>query len=125
VQPPDGLPVNQSEPAIAPLRKLENLGDDYDRRVNLHEWELTIAAPPRPPEFPENSSVGAADTPAQAGRRARVCTIEGTGGADRLRGTPGNDVICAYGGRDVVDGAGGHDLGYGGPGADRITGGRG
>jgi hypothetical protein len=124
VQPADGLPVRQSDPAIAPLRKLEDLGDDFDHRVNLHEWSITIKAPPRPPELPEDS-VGTYGTPGQAGRHANVCTIEGTGRRDFLNGTSGNDVICAYGGRDVVDGRGGHDLVFGGPGGDRITGGRG
>lgn len=123
VQPADGLELIQSRPAIAPLRKLENLGDDFDRRVNLHEWNFTIEAPREPPTLPE--SVGAYDTPQQAGRRANPCTIKGTGRRDILNGTRGNDVICAYGGRDVVNGRGGHDLVFGGPGADRITGGGG
>ena len=121
VQPADGLDASQASPAIAPLRTLENLGDDFDRRVNLHEWSFTIAAPPRPPELPENS-VGSYDTPRQAGRRGRICTIEGTGKRDFLNGTRGNDIICAYGGRDVVSGGGGHDLVFGGPGSDRISG---
>ena len=123
VQPADGLELIQSRPVIAPLRKLENLGDDFDRRVNLHEWNFTIEAPREPPTLPEG--VGAYDTPQQAGRRANACTIKGTGSRDILNGTSGNDVICGYGGRDVVDGRGGHDLVFGGPGADRITGGRG
>jgi hypothetical protein len=124
VQPVDGLPVSQAAPAIAPLRTLEDIGDDFDRRVNLHEWSITIAAPPRPPDLPENS-VGAYNTPRQAGRRGRICTIEGTGKPDILNGTRGNDIICAYGGRDAVLGGGGHDLVFGGPGADQISGGRG
>jgi hypothetical protein len=70
VQPADGLAVGQAEPAIAPLSKLEELGDDYDRRVNLHEWTLTIAAPPRPPDLDPDSSVGTATRPRQAGRDA-------------------------------------------------------
>jgi Ca2+-binding RTX toxin-like protein len=125
VQPPDGLPVKQAEPAIAPLRKLENLGDDFDRRVNLHEWSLTIAAPPRSPVEDPDSSVGTSTDPRRAGRRGRICTIEGTARTDRLRGTPGNDVICGYGGGDRINGGGGHDLIYGGPGNDRIKGGAG
>jgi Ca2+-binding RTX toxin-like protein len=124
VQPADGLDTSQAAPALGSLRKLENLGDDFDRRVNLHEWSITIAAPPRPPELPENS-VGAYDTPRQAGRHGRICTIEGTGKRDFLNGTRGNDIICAYGGRDVVSGGGGHDLVFGGPGSDRISGGPG
>jgi Ca2+-binding RTX toxin-like protein len=123
VQPADGMRVSQSRPNFAPLRKLENLGDDFDRRINSHEWDFTIEAPREPP--PVNPGVGSYGTPGAAGRRARVCTIEGTRGRDRLRGTPGNDVICAFGGRDVVDGRGGSDIIFGGPGADRIKGGRG
>ena len=124
VQPADGISVSQSDPAIGRHDKLEDLGDEFDHRVNLHEWSFTIDAPPGPPD-PDDTSVGSYGTPGQAGRRGRICTIEGTGGRDRLTGTPANDIICAYGGRDVVDGRGGHDLVYGGPGADRITGGRG
>ena len=98
--------------------------NDFDRRINLHEWDISVEAPTEPPTEIDQS-VGAYGTPSAAGRRARVCTIEGTAGADRLRGTPGNDVICAFGGRDVVRGRGGHDIVFGGPGADRIDGGRG
>ncbi len=125
VQPTDGIEVSQSNPAIGRHDKLEDLGDDFDHRVSLHEWSLTIQAPPRPPEIPENSRPGTAVTPRQAGRAARICTIEGTGKRDFLNGTRGNDIICAYGGRDVVSGGGGHDLVFGGPGGDRISGGSG
>jgi hypothetical protein len=125
LQPADGLDLSQSAPAVGPLRRLEDLGDAFDHRVNLHEWSITIAAPSRPPELPEDGSPGTAVSPRQAGRGGRVCTIEGTAKRDFLNGTPGNDIICAYGGRDVVSGAGGHDLVYGGPGPDSISGGRG
>lgn len=125
LQPADGLDLSQSAPAVGPLRRLEDLGDAVDHRVNLHEWSITIAAPPRPPELPEDGSPGTALNPRQAGRGGRVCTIEGTAKRDFLNGTPGNDIICAYGGRDVVSGGGGHDLVYGGPGPDSISGGRG
>jgi hypothetical protein len=124
VQPADGLEASQSRPRIHDLRKLEELGDDFDHRVNLHEWSFTIEAPTGTPP-PVDPGVGAYGTPGAAGRRARVCTIEGTRGRDRLRGTPGNDVICAYGGRDTVNGLGGADIVFGGPGADQIKGGRG
>ena len=124
VQPAEGLPAGQAEPTIAPLRKLETLGDDFDRRVNLHEWSITIDAPDGPPVEDPDSSVGTSTSPG-AGRRGAICTIAGTARADRLRGTPGNDVICGYGGGDRISGGGGHDLIYGGPGNDRITGGGG
>jgi hemolysin type calcium-binding protein len=124
VQPADGLEVSQARPRTTDLRKLEDLGDDFDHRVNLHEWEITMRAPDALPP-PVDPGVGAYGTPGAAGRRARVCTIEGTRGRDRLRGTPGNDVICAFGGRDTINGLGGADIVFGGPGADKITGGRG
>jgi hypothetical protein len=54
VQPPEGIRISRANPSIPPLRKLEVLGDQSDRRVNLHEWAFTIAAPgaPPPPEPP-------------------------------------------------------------------------
>lgn len=124
VQPPDGLVLDQADPSIAPLVKTVPEGDATDFLVSDHAWRFTIEAPTEPPPTVDQG-VGAFGTPGQAGRRARVCTIEGTGGRDRLRGTPGNDVICAFGGRDVVNGLGGHDIVFGGPGADQIKGGRG
>jgi RTX calcium-binding nonapeptide repeat (4 copies) len=125
VQPPEGIVIDQTDPSIAPMIKTVAEGDATDSRTSDHAWRFTIEPPPpEPPNHPENA-VGAYDTPRQAGRRARICTIESTGRNDILNGTRGNDVICAYGGRDVVNGGGGHDLIYGGPGRDRITGGRG
>jgi hypothetical protein len=124
VQPPDGIELSQAAPSIAPLRKNVPEGDARDFLVSDHDWRFTIEAPSGPPD-PPDTSVGSYGTPRRAGRAARICTIEGTGGPDRLRGTPGNDVICAYGGRDVVNGGGGNDLVLGGPGGDRIRGGGG
>jgi hypothetical protein len=125
VQPPEGIVIDQADPSISPLIKSVPEGDATDFLTSDHDWRFTIEAPPpEPPDHPENA-VGSYDTPRQAGRRANVCTIEGTGRNDILNGTRGNDVICAYGGRDVVNGGGGHDLIYGGPGRDRIAGGRG
>ena len=48
------------------------------------------------------------------------CTIEGTGGADRLSGTSGVDVICGRGGPDEILGLDGSDILRGGPGADEL-----
>jgi Ca2+-binding RTX toxin-like protein len=125
VQPADGIDVEQAHPRITPLRKLETLGDEFDSRVNLHEWEISIRAPDRPQDAGPGASPGGANRPAAAGVGGSICTIEGTAGRDRLRGTRGNDVICAYGGGDRIDGRGGHDLVYAGPGSDRVTGGGG
>jgi Ca2+-binding RTX toxin-like protein len=125
VQPPEGLVVDQTRPAIPPLRKVETIGDERDRRVNTHEWSFTITAPPVPPELPPNATPGTVPDPRRAGRGGNVCTIKGSAAANRLVGTSGNDVICGYGGGDTIDGRGGHDLIYGGLGNDRITGGAG
>jgi hypothetical protein len=59
-QPADGIVIDRAAPRIAPLSKLEVVGDDSDRRVNLHEWAFTIAAPgaPPPPEPPPPGSSG-------------------------------------------------------------------
>ena len=43
-----------------------------------------------------------------------ICTLEGTGRADRLTGTERDDVICGFAGADTIDGGGGHDVIYGG-----------
>jgi hypothetical protein len=56
VQPPEGIRISRTDPSIPPLRKLEVLGDQSDRRVNLHEWAFTIAAPGAPP--PPDPPVG-------------------------------------------------------------------
>jgi Ca2+-binding RTX toxin-like protein len=125
VQPPDGLAADQADPAFEPLSRLETLGDDRDRRVNLHEWSLTIAAPDTPQDAGGDTAPGTARDPDRAGAGGDICTIDGSAGRDRLQGTAGNDIICGYGGGDVIDGAGGQDLIYGGLGNDRITGGAG
>jgi hypothetical protein len=123
VQPPEGIVVDQADPAIAPITKTVPEGDATDFLVSDHEWKFTIEAPRTIPDV--NSGVGAYGDPASAGRRAAICTVEGTAGAERLQGTPGSDVICAFGGNDTIDGGGGQDLIYGGPGDDAITGGKG
>ncbi|MGH2968530.1 MAG: hypothetical protein ACRDK0_05635, partial [Solirubrobacteraceae bacterium] len=125
MQPPEGLAVDQAEPVIGPLSKLETIGDDRDRRVILHEWSISIAPPATVQDVGDDATPGTARDPGAAGGGGAICTIEGTRARDRLVGTPGNDVICGYGGGDVIDGRGGQDLVYVGPGADRITGGAG
>ena len=123
VQPPDGLVIDQAAPAIAPITLTVPEGDASDFLVSDHSWTFTIAQPPTIPDV--DSDVGAFGDRAAAGRRAAICTIEGTARGERLRGTAGNDVICAYGGNDRIDGKGGQDLIYGGPGNDTIKGGGG
>jgi Ca2+-binding RTX toxin-like protein len=125
VQPPDGLRIDQAQPAIPRLRKSVPEGDATDFLVSDHEWSFTIRPPPGPPEEPPTRTPGTAPDPRRAGRGGAICTIDGTARADRLRGTAGNDVICGFGGGDTIDGRGGHDLIYGGLGNDRITGGPG
>ena len=123
VQPPEGIVVDQADPAIAPLVKTVPEGDATDFLVSDHTWRFTIATPRGPQEVDED--VGAFGDPADAGSRGSICTIEGTAGRDRLTGTPGNDVICAFGGNDTVAGGGGQDVILGGPGNDSISGGAG
>jgi Ca2+-binding RTX toxin-like protein len=122
VQPPDGLVIDQADPGIAPLTKTVPEGDATDFLVSDHDWTFSIAAPPRAPDFGDDTSVGGVSSPTQAGRAGSICTVDGTAGRDRLVGTPGNDVICGFGGDDTIAGRGGHDLVYGGPGDDRISG---
>ena len=86
VQPPEGIPLSRTQLRIPPLRRLEVIGDERNRRVNLHEWAFTIAGPnaPPPPEPP---------TP-------------GTGGLPPLElvGTvgPGNRISLTHDGRTVT-----------------------
>jgi hypothetical protein len=123
VQPPEGIVLDQADPAIAPMIKTVPEGDARDFLVSDHDWRFTIEGPTGVQEV--DDGIGSYGSPGAAGNRRRICTIEGTAGANRLRGTAGNDVICAFGGRDTVDGKGGQDVIIGGPGNDLIVGGSG
>jgi Ca2+-binding RTX toxin-like protein len=125
VQPPEGIVIDQADPAIAPMNKTVPEGDATDFLVSDHHWSFTIEAPKTPQDAGESAAPGSARTPKRAGRGGDICTVSGSGKADRLRGTPGNDVICGYGGDDVIVGRGGQDLVYGGLGDDRVSGGAG
>lgn len=122
IQPPEGIETSRANPTIAPLSKLEVIGDDRDRRVNLHEWTITIRAPgaPPPPPPPTTGTGGAGPTSPDG-----PCTITGTPGNDTLTGTPRRDVICGLGGNDVLRGAGGDDTLRGDAGNDRLAAGSG
>jgi Ca2+-binding RTX toxin-like protein len=112
-----GVTIPRDDPAIPPESVLEVLGPANDRRVNLHEWAFSIAAPgesPPPPPPPTS--------PTSAGGN---CTITGTPGNDTLAGTPGRDVICGLAGNDVIRGAGGNDTLRGDAGRDRLSAGAG
>lgn len=124
VQPPDGIEISVENPSISPLRKLEVIGDDRDRRVNLHEWAFTIQGPGTSQPPPPPPPVGSTGAGPNANPGAR-CTIEGTPGNDRLVGTPRRDVICGKGGNDVIRGAGGDDSLRGDAGNDRLMAGAG
>ncbi|MGH3105155.1 MAG: calcium-binding protein [Gaiellaceae bacterium] len=117
----DGITVSRANPRIPLLRKLEEIGDSGDRRVNLHEWTITIRAP-APSGDPPTSGGSGTGPNARAGG---TCTITGTPGNDTLVGTPGRDVICGLAGNDVIRGADGHDSLRGDAGHDRLVGGRG
>jgi Ca2+-binding RTX toxin-like protein len=121
VQPPDGIETSRANPSIAPLSRLEVIGDDRDRRVNLHEWTITIRAPGEPPP-PPTGGTGGGSGPTNPGG---ACTITGTPGNDTLVGTPRRDVICGLAGNDVIRGAGGHDSLRGEAGNDRLLAGGG
>jgi Ca2+-binding RTX toxin-like protein len=117
----NGITVDRLYPRIAPLRKLEELGDQRDKRVNLHEWEISIAAPPNVEPPPGRS--GSAGGYGSGKKPSAQCTISGTPGNDTLVGTPGNDVICGFGGNDTIRGLGGLDTIDGGLGNDVLDGG--
>jgi len=121
VQPAEGLGISLSGPSIQPLRKLEVIGSDRDRRVNLHEWQITIQAPggPEPPEPPPTTGVGPNANP------GAPCTITGTPRNDTLVGTARRDIICGRGGNDVIRGGGGDDSLRGDAGNDRLFAGSG
>ena len=122
VQPPDGVEISLANPSIPPLRRLEVMGNDRDRRVNLHEWAFSIQAPggPPPPE-PPTSGTGAGPS----ANPGAPCTINGTPRNDTLVGTARRDVICGKGGNDVIRGRGGDDSLRGDAGNDRLFGGAG
>jgi hypothetical protein len=122
VQPPEGISISLNAPSIPPLRKLEVIGNDRDRRVNLHEWAFTIQAPrgPEPPE-PPTGTTGAGPN----ANPGAPCTINGTPRNDTLVGTSRRDVICGKAGNDVIRGAGGDDSLRGDAGNDRLMGGGG
>lgn len=123
VQGTEGITFPQDNPSIAPLREVEVVGDDKDRRVNLHEWVFTISKPGgTPPPPPPSTGVGGGGPSANPGG---PCTIKGTPGNDTLVGTPRRDVICGDAGNDVIRGAGGDDSLRGDAGNDRLIGGAG
>jgi Ca2+-binding RTX toxin-like protein len=124
VQGTGGITFSQDNPSIAPLRELEVIGNDKDRRVNLHEWVFTISKPGGTPPPPPRGTggVGGAGPNASPGG---PCTIEGTPGNDTLVGTPRRDVICGGEGDDVIRGAGGDDSLRGDAGNDRLLAGAG
>jgi hypothetical protein len=123
VQGTPGIKISQDNPSIPPLREVEVVGDDKDRRVNLHEWVFTISKPGGPP--PPPPSTGGVTGGGPSANPGAPCTIEGTPGNDTLLGTPGRDVICGKQGNDVIRGAGGHDSLRGEAGNDRVLGGAG
>ena len=123
VQGTGGITFPLDNPSIPPLREVEVVGDDEDRRVNLHEWAFTIRKPGGPPPpTPGTGGVGGAGPSANPGG---PCTIEGTPGNDTLVGTPRRDVICGGAGDDVIRGAGGDDSLRGDAGNDRLLAGAG
>ena len=123
VQPAEGLDVDLRSSSTVPLRKLEVVGDDRDRRVNLHEWQFTLRVPGgrEPPEPPTTGGTGAGPS----ANPGAPCTIVGTARNDVLTGTARRDVICGRGGNDVIRGGGGDDSLRGDAGNDRLFGGAG
>jgi hemolysin type calcium-binding protein len=120
VQPAEGIEISLDSLSIAPLRKLEVIGNDRDRRVNLHEWQFTIhGGAGDPPDPPPPTGVGPTGNP------GAPCTINGTPRNDTLVGTGGRDVICGRGGNDVLRGGGGDDTLRGDAGNDRLFAGSG
>ena len=111
----DGITVSRVNPSIPPLTKLEVVGGNSNRRVDLHEWTFTIRAPGEPPPPPQPPPSGGGSTNAGG-----ACTISGTSGNDNLVGTPGRDVICGLAGDDVIRGRGGNDSLRGDAGKDRL-----
>jgi hypothetical protein len=124
VQPPEGLEISLEDPSIPPLRTLEVIGDDRDRRVNLHEWDISIRAPDGSGDPPGGGGGGTAGAGPGA-NPGGPCTITGTPGNDTLVGTPRRDVICGQAGNDVIRGRGGDDSLRGDAGNDRLVAGAG
>jgi hypothetical protein len=89
VQEPDGVRIPRGLPSIRPLRRVERLGDASDRRVNVHDWAFSIAAPGAPPP---------SDPPGIGGGGA------GAGPPIELVGTvgPGNRIGLTHEGRAVT-----------------------
>jgi Ca2+-binding RTX toxin-like protein len=121
VQPPQGIEISLENPSIQPLSKLEVIGNDRDRRVNLHEWAFTIRAPGQSGGDDPVGTPGAGP----GANPGAPCTINGTPRNDTLVGTPRRDVICGKAGNDVIRGLGGDDSLRGDAGNDRLLGGAG
>ncbi len=122
---PDGVSVSVERPRIAPLRLLQETGDQSDRRVILHEWEISVQVPDRRQDAGPDAPPGDQQRPGGGGACCSNGTTERTARGDRLHGPRGNDEIGGFGGGDTINGRGGHDLVYAGPGSDRVNGGRG
>ena len=117
VQPPEGIRIPRASPRIPPLRRLEVIGNDRDRRVNLHEWAFTIAGPGAPPP-PDPPTPGAAGSP--------PLVLVGTVG-------PGNRISLTQDGRTITllparayrilvrDRSRRHNFHLTGPGVNRMT----
>lgn len=124
-QPNGVITINRANPRIPPLRKLEETGDDSDKRIRLYEWTITITPPAGsgPGNTGGGGSGGGSGGPSANPNGA--CTISGTPGNDVLAGTSGRDVICGLAGNDVIRGNGGADAIRGAAGNDQLLGGAG
>jgi hypothetical protein len=125
VQQPEGIRTPRALPNIRSLRRVEQLGDDSDRRVNIHDWAFSIAAPgaPPPPDPPDTGGGGGGDPGGGAGP---PIALVGTVG-------PGNRVSLTLDGRAVTilparayrivvrDRSRGHNFHLTGPGVNRST----
>jgi Ca2+-binding RTX toxin-like protein len=123
-QPNGEITISRANPRIPPLRKLEETGDDSDKRIRLYEWTITINAP----AGSGSGNTGGGSSGGSGGPTANpngACTINGTPGNDVLAGSSGRDVICGLGGNDVIRGNGGADTLRGGAGNDQLLGGAG
>jgi sugar lactone lactonase YvrE len=100
-----------------------------DRVTGRQEVLSSNNQPVNAGSLPFNSPLGVAVVPLAAVDplrcEARVATVVGTPGRERLEGTPGPDVIAAQGGQDTILGFGGADLVCAGDGPDVIKGGKG
>ena len=123
-QPNGVITISRANPRIAPLRKVEETGDESDKRVRLYEWTIAIT----PPAGGGGGNGGGSTGGGSGGPAANpngACTINGTPGNDVLVGTSGRYVICGLAGNDVIRGNGGADAVRGGAGNDRLLGGAG